>query len=240
MRSRSSVELPRARTSQVASRPPDRIPSGDHPAGRARASHRLRRRQTDAFAFTGPTGAAIRRGSLNKLLRWQQTVAAMGVPGLHFHDLRHIGNTLAAGTGASVRDLMARMGHDSPAAAMIYQHAISGCRSCHCGGGQQGPPGAQPGQRRPRGRTADVLARRRARRPEGTPEQLGNSLRIRCGTSPTCCCAWSGRLGPARASPWLPVSDRGSGYAEGTSASASSTCGPSGTCGVDALRKPGH
>ncbi|MFJ6163739.1 hypothetical protein ACIQH6_01355 [Micromonospora orduensis] len=29
------------------------------------------------------------------------------------------------GTGASTRELMARMGHDSPQAAMIYQHATS-------------------------------------------------------------------------------------------------------------------
>jgi integrase len=81
--------------------------------------------QADAFVFTGPTGAPIRRGNLNKLLRWQATVAAMGAPGLHFHDLRHTGTTLAVSTGASLRDLVARMGHDSPAAAMIYQHATS-------------------------------------------------------------------------------------------------------------------
>jgi hypothetical protein len=30
---------------------------------------------------------------------------------------------LAAGTGASLRDLMQRMGHDSIRAALIYQHA---------------------------------------------------------------------------------------------------------------------
>ena len=45
--------------------------------------------------------------------------------GLHFHDLRHTGNTLAAGTGASLRDLMTRMGHSSARAALIYQHATS-------------------------------------------------------------------------------------------------------------------
>ena len=44
------------------------------------------------------------------------------MPGLHFHDLRHTGNTLAA-EGASLRDLMARMGHNSARAALIYQHA---------------------------------------------------------------------------------------------------------------------
>jgi integrase len=37
--------------------------------------------------------------------------------------LRHTGNTLAAQSGASLRDLMTRMGHDSPAAALIYQHS---------------------------------------------------------------------------------------------------------------------
>ena len=45
------------------------------------------------------------------------------VPNLHLHDLRHTGNTLAAQSGASLRDLMTRMGHDSPAAALIYQHS---------------------------------------------------------------------------------------------------------------------
>ncbi len=41
----------------------------------------------------------------------------------HKHDLRHTGNHLAAQTGASLRDLMIRMGHDSMRAALIYQHA---------------------------------------------------------------------------------------------------------------------
>ena len=43
---------------------------------------------------------------------------------MHFHDLRHIGNMLAA-PGASLGDLKARMGHDSAHAAMIYQHATA-------------------------------------------------------------------------------------------------------------------
>ncbi len=42
--------------------------------------------------------------------------------GLHFHDLRHTGNAFAASSGAKLRDLMARMGHDSERAALIYQH----------------------------------------------------------------------------------------------------------------------
>ena len=45
--------------------------------------------------------------------------------GVHFHDLRHTGGTLAAATGATLKELMARLGHSSPRAAMIYQHATS-------------------------------------------------------------------------------------------------------------------
>jgi hypothetical protein len=43
---------------------------------------------------------------------------------MHFHDLRHTGNTLAAAAGASTKELMARMGHASARAALIYQHAV--------------------------------------------------------------------------------------------------------------------
>jgi hypothetical protein len=56
-------------------------------------------------------------------VNWKGLVTELGVPNLHFHDLRHTGNTLAAGAGVSTRDLMARMGHDSMQAALVYQHA---------------------------------------------------------------------------------------------------------------------
>ena len=42
---------------------------------------------------------------------------------MHFHDLRHVGGTLAAATGASLKELMARLGHSSTRAALMYQHA---------------------------------------------------------------------------------------------------------------------
>jgi integrase len=37
--------------------------------------------------------------------------------------LRHTGATLAAATGATTKELMRRLGHSSPAAALVYQHA---------------------------------------------------------------------------------------------------------------------
>lgn len=45
---------------------------------------------------------------------------------LRFHDLRHTGATMAAVAGATVAELMARIGHSTPQAAMRYQHAAQG------------------------------------------------------------------------------------------------------------------
>jgi integrase len=67
----------------------------------------------------------MRRGNFRKASGWSAAVAAIGLPGLHFHDLRHTGNTLAAQDGVSLADLKARMGHDSVRAAMIYQHGAA-------------------------------------------------------------------------------------------------------------------
>lgn len=80
-------------------------------------------KRPDAHVFTGDSGGLLWRGNFNRGARWPESVRAIGAPGLHFHDLRHTGNTFAARTGASLRDLMVRMGHDSPRAALIYQHA---------------------------------------------------------------------------------------------------------------------
>lgn len=77
-----------------------------------------------ALVFTGPLGGVLRRGNFRRDSGWAGAASKLGVPGLHFHDLRHTGNTLAA-PGASLADLKARMGHDSARAAMTYQHAAA-------------------------------------------------------------------------------------------------------------------
>ncbi|MEV7801947.1 tyrosine-type recombinase/integrase [Microbispora sp. NPDC088329] len=77
----------------------------------------------DAFVFLGKRGAFLRGGNFRREAKWAEALKEMGVKGLHFHDLRHTGNTLAAQSGASLADLKARMGHDSDRAALIYQHA---------------------------------------------------------------------------------------------------------------------
>lgn len=51
---------------------------------------------------------------------------AAGRSDLRWHDLRHTGAVLAAQTGATLAELMARLGHSTPQAALRYQHAAQG------------------------------------------------------------------------------------------------------------------
>ncbi|PZG20917.1 tyrosine-type recombinase/integrase [Nonomuraea aridisoli] len=79
--------------------------------------------EEDAFVFLGKNGGFLRGSNFRRSAKWGDALKEMGLTGLHFHDLRHTGNTLAAQSGASLADLKARMGHDSDRAAVIYQHA---------------------------------------------------------------------------------------------------------------------
>lgn len=77
--------------------------------------------QPDALVFTSSTGVLLRDGNFRRRV-WRPALAKVGLSGTHFHDLRHTGNTLTATAGASLRELMDRMGHSSPRAALIYLH----------------------------------------------------------------------------------------------------------------------
>jgi len=77
----------------------------------------------ETLVFAGPKGAPLTRSNWNTRFR-RAASAVDGLPGgFRFHDLRHTGNTLAARTGASTKELMVRLGHSSPRAALLYQHA---------------------------------------------------------------------------------------------------------------------
>lgn len=82
---------------------------------------RFSERGPDGRVFVGAKQATPRRNHFNRL--WHKACGEVGVKGMHFHDLRHTGNTLAASTGASTKELMSRMGHSTARAALIYQHA---------------------------------------------------------------------------------------------------------------------
>ena len=61
---------------------------------------------------------------------WNRATKAVGLPGFHFHDLRHTGNTLAATTGASTKELMSRMGHASARAGLHLPTRQQGAGCC--------------------------------------------------------------------------------------------------------------
>lgn len=75
----------------------------------------------ERFLFVGATGAPLRRRKWGA--EWNIARRAVGLPELHFHDLRHSALTLLAATGATVAELQAAAGHSSSAAALRYQHA---------------------------------------------------------------------------------------------------------------------
>ena len=75
----------------------------------------------NGLVFVGPKGGRLRRSNFHPI--WAKARDGVNMPELHFHDLRHTGNTMAAGQGASLRELMERMGHSSTRAALIYLHA---------------------------------------------------------------------------------------------------------------------
>lgn len=78
----------------------------------------------DGLVFPSSKGTPISQSVLWRT--WNKARTSIGRPDLRFHDLRHTAAMLAADTGATVAELMARLGHATPNAAMAYQHAAAG------------------------------------------------------------------------------------------------------------------
>lgn len=77
----------------------------------------------ESLLFTTTGGGPVSRHNRKW---WRAACSEAGLaPGVHLHDLRHAGLTLAAQSGATLRELMSLAGHSSPRAAMIYQHAAA-------------------------------------------------------------------------------------------------------------------
>ena len=76
--------------------------------------------EPDALLFPAHHGGHLAPSTLYRHFYAAREVA--GRPDLRFHDLRHTGAVLAAATGASLAELMGRLGHGTPTAALRYQH----------------------------------------------------------------------------------------------------------------------
>jgi integrase len=76
-----------------------------------------------ALVFPAAAGGHMAPSSLYAV--YHPAREAAGRDDLRFHDLRHTGAVLAAATGATLAELMARLGHSTVSAAMRYQHAAA-------------------------------------------------------------------------------------------------------------------
>ena len=75
-----------------------------------------------SLVFCSSTGTPLSHSNFRRRV-WLPALATVGLEGVHVHDLRHTGNQLTANAGANPKELMARMGHDSERAALIYLHS---------------------------------------------------------------------------------------------------------------------
>ncbi len=80
-------------------------------------------KRPDALLFPDSEGRNLRPSGFQAA--WHTARAAAGRDDLKFHHLRHTGAVLAAQSGATLADLMGRLGHTTPAMAMIYQHTAA-------------------------------------------------------------------------------------------------------------------
>lgn len=80
--------------------------------------------RADALLFPAKHGGHLAPATLYRRFYTARTTA--GREDLRFHDLRHTGAVLAAQTGATLAELMVRLGHSTSQAAMRYQHAAQG------------------------------------------------------------------------------------------------------------------
>lgn len=82
-------------------------------------------KSNDALLFpaAADTNAHMAPSTLYKV--YYPARKAAGREDLRWHDLRHTGAVLAAQTGATLAELMSRLGHSTPGAAMRYQHAAA-------------------------------------------------------------------------------------------------------------------
>ena|GEM_PF-1400292 len=77
----------------------------------------------DGPLFPGEAGGVISDGWFQR--EWRTARARLDLTDVHFHDLRHAAGTIATQQGATMREVMARLGHSTTSAAIRYQKAAA-------------------------------------------------------------------------------------------------------------------
>lgn len=73
------------------------------------------------LVFVGEKGGPLSTSTLNKRFREGREAAELTIT---IHELRHTAGTMAAQLGSTTKEVMVRLGHSSPQAALRYQHAV--------------------------------------------------------------------------------------------------------------------
>ena len=79
--------------------------------------------EPDAPVFRTAAGMLPARSNLSTT--FGRALVAAGAPQVRFHDLRHVAQVYPAEAGATLPELMARLCHATPAAALVYLDARS-------------------------------------------------------------------------------------------------------------------
>lgn len=81
-------------------------------------------KQKDSLVFPAKSGGHLQPSTFHRHFYRGRDKAMR--PDLRLHDCRHTGAVYAAQAGATLAELMSRLGHSTPQAAMRYQHAAQG------------------------------------------------------------------------------------------------------------------
>lgn len=88
----------------------------------AAREHERKGRNPEGLLFPASDGSSpISDASLHRAHK--RALARIGLSGVTIHDLRRSGATMAAQSGATIKELMRRLGHTQPGVAMLYQVA---------------------------------------------------------------------------------------------------------------------
>jgi hypothetical protein len=84
----------------------------------------------NSLVFTSREALPLRHTKFRP--HWADACNEAKITGFHFHDLRGSGATWAATAGATVRELVSRLGHATPAGGAALSARHLGTRSSHC------------------------------------------------------------------------------------------------------------
>ena len=84
-------------------------------------------KEPDAWLFVAPGGGPLRESNWKRSVRWSEATAAIGVPRLRVHDLRHTAASVWLGSGADPKVVQRVLGHATASMTMdLYGHLIDG------------------------------------------------------------------------------------------------------------------